>query len=176
MIEMRRTTVLADVHDRGRGARGPSRALSLVRVGATTEWTYTDGNDVEWSVEDRADSVPAGQRFVGSTEAYPETTYKFYEPTKEALYATIERVAKAQSSTESYSVGGGGEAPAPEPTGAQAPAPGAPAPAPTTDAAPGPAPAGGGIVQRFSRLSTPKKVGVVALAALVVGGVAWAVL
>lgn len=193
MIEVRRTTVLADArraHERARASH--LRRLALVRVGATKEWTYTDGNGVEWAVEDRAGDVPAGQRFKASTEAYPDSTYAFYEPTQEALYAVVEGIAKSQAGTESYAVGGGGDA---GPKGGSDAAEEGVVPG---DASKDSTPSGGGvvpgddgaapsgqasvprseegIVDRFKALSTPKKVGAVAIALLVVGGVVWTVL
>ena len=80
----------------GRSAVAGKR--SSVRVGGDSPtWSYTDRNDKVWTFEDRADAVPAGQRFVASTDQYPESTYKFYEATNDELIATVENLAKSQS-------------------------------------------------------------------------------
>lgn len=73
-----------------------------VRVGGG----YTDSNEKPWTFTDRADEVSAGtvgaaQRFVATTDAYPDSTYKFYEPTEEALTATVESLAKSQALSSS---------------------------------------------------------------------------
>jgi len=79
-----------------------------VRVGAigTKTWTSPDSNGKSWQFEDHWDevedgSVGAGQRFVASTDAYPETTYKFYEATEDAINATVEKIAKSQALSSS---------------------------------------------------------------------------
>lgn len=86
--------------------RLPKRGAAT-RVGATDS-SYTDSNGKSWTFTDRGDEVAAGQRFVGSTDAYPDSTYKFYEPTEAALTATVESLAKSQAggSSESYSSSG----------------------------------------------------------------------
>jgi len=107
MIALRRSTVLAHA----RTSPIQARPLALVRVGGDSPtWSYTDRNDKVWTFEDRADTVPAGQRFVGSTDQYPESTFKFYEATNDELIATVENLAKSQApsgaTSSAYSVGG----------------------------------------------------------------------
>lgn len=199
MFALRRSTVLADA----RTNPIPMRPLALVRVGAdpTKSWFTTDSNGKSWTFMDHKDSVPAGQRFEASTDEYPDSTYKFYEPTEEALIAEVEKVAKLETpSRASYSVGGGEEGegggkPGGEVTGSvtgDEVAGAGPTPStktPKKDEAPtggggGEAPATeaeiagktDGIVSKFSKLSTPSKVGVIALVLLVGGGVVWAVI